>query len=431
MGQAPLCIAVLAVLSGSAAALDLDYEVGVAANRSDNINLSEDNPISDTVVSPRLYFSADQQGRTLQLSAQGNVQYRHYTDDTFDDEVRGRFNGALNWTVLPERLDFIVEDYLSLQPVSELVEFTPNNQQQVNVFVAGPTLYARFNGTTRGQLDLRYIDSHAEERDSFNSGRFNAAARVVRQLDAAHSVSANLEAHDVDFDQTDEVGDYRRYDGYINSTMRRQTTDWSLDLGYSRLELDEVAGGRETDSYPLARATFNWRPSPRSVLGTTLRYQLTDATQSFMTPIDFDARDFNDFRVGGTLADPNVFRERMLRLRYTYTGDRTTAQLAPYYRRIRYLEEFVPNQDRRGIVASVEHRLGPRLTLSAFAAREERDFVDLARDDEDLVASLGLSNRFTRHWTGRIDVQRRERDSTQPGRSYDENSVMISFSYRR
>ena len=429
-----LPMALLIVLSGSAGAIDVDYEVGVAARHSDNINLSDDNPISDTVISPRMFFIAEQVGRSVELAAQGNVEYRYYTSDTFDNEVRGRFVGALNWMVLPQRLDFVVQDYLSLQPVDERVEFTPSNQQQVNVFVAGPTLHARFGGTTRGQLDMRYVNTYAEERDEFDSDRFTAAARLVRELTAIQSISANIEASDVDFDRSDQAADYRRYDGYVNTRMQRKRMDLSLDLGYSRLEFDEniTLGSRDTDSsYPLARATVNWRMTPRSALGTTVRYQVTDATQSLMAPVDFDRRDFNDFRGPNTLSEPNVFRERMVRLRYRYTGDRTSVQFGPYYRRIRYLEEVVESQERRGLSLSLEHRLRPRLTLYGYAAREDREFLDVGREDEDSILSVGLENRFTRHWSGRVDLQRRERDSSEASRGYSENAIMVSFSYRR
>jgi len=430
----PLTTALLLLVSSAAGAIDVDYDIGVAAKRSDNINLSENNPISDTVISPRLFFLAEHAGSAVELIAQGNAEYRHYTSDSFDDEIRGRFVGELNWMVLPERLDIVVQDYLSLEPVDELVEFSPANQQQVNVFVAGPTLQARFGTTTRGLLDLRYIDTYAEEEDEFDSGRVTVAARLARELSASHSVSANIETSDVDFDRNEEAADFRRYDGYINTTMQRQHVDLTVDLGYSRVEFEDnvTLGTRDTDqSNPLARATVDWRMTPRSMLGVTLRYQFSDATQSLMTPIDFDRRDFSDFRDANTLSQPNVFQEKMLRLRYRYTGDRTSVQVAPYYRSLDYLEDIPENQRRDGLVLSMEHKLRPRLTLAAYGARENREYLDLDRKDKNLFLSVSLANRFTRHWTGQVDLQRRERDSTAADESYDENAVVVSFSYRR
>ena len=425
----PLSIALLVVLSGSASALDVTYEMGVAAKHSDNINLSDDNPISDTVISPRLYFQAEQIGPTLQATAEGNLEYLHYSSGTFDEETRGGFAGQLNWTVLPQRLDFVVQDYLSLEPVDELVPFAPNNQQQVNVFIAGPTLHARLGSSTRAQVDLRYINSYAEEDEEFDSDRFSAAGRIVRDLDANHSVSANVEATDVKFDLAGGASDYRRYDGYFNSTTTRQHVDLSLDLGYSRLELDSSG----SDSYPLARATLDWRVSPRSRLTTTVRYQLSDATQGLISPLDldYDRRRFNDFRIPRGLVQPDALRERVIRTRYRYSSERLDLEVAPYYRRFRYIESTLEDQDRRGANLNIDYRLRPRLTLAVYAAAQRRDYVEISRDDEYLLAGVGLANRFTRNWTGRVDFQRRERDSTQPGQDYEENSVLVSFSYQR
>lgn len=431
--KAPLWIVGLAVLSGSAAAIDLDYEVGVVARHSDNINLSDSDPVSDTTLAPRVFFEASQTGRTVQLSAEGDLQYRHYLSDTFDDELRGSFSGTANWVVLPERLDFLVQDFLSLQPISDQVEFSPANQQQVNIFIAGPSLYARLDPSTRAQVDLRYINSYAEERDDFDSDRFNAAARLVRQLSSNHSVSANLEASDVDFDASTGASDFRRYDGYINSSMERSRIDLSVDLGYSRIEFDDagISGGADDESQALARVRLDWRASPRSVFTTTLNYQLNDATGTLITPLEFGEREFSDFRVVNGLVEPSPFRERLARVRYVYDYERVSVQVTPYHRRIRYLQDVANSQDRSGISVNLNYRVRPRMTFSAFAILEERDFVDLGRTDDNLLVSFGLANRFTRHWTGGIDLQRRERDSSTPGRSYDENAVMISFSYQR
>jgi len=428
MRMTPICLFLATALCGSAGAVDVDYEVGVAAKRSDNVNLSEFDPISDTVISPRLYFEADQSGSRVQLTAKGDFEYLHYTGDTFDDETRGRFAGSLNWQVLPGHVDFVLQDYLSVLPVDELVPHSPTNLQQVNVLMAGPTLHARFHPTTRGRLDLRYVNSHAEESDDFNSDRYAAAARLIHDINAGHSVSANVEATDIRFDRAGTASDYRRYDGYATSEMRRKQFDLGADLGYTRLELDNT---NDHSSYPLARVRLDWRLSPRSLLGTTLRYQVSDATQSLMEPLAFQRRAFNDFDILYGLVEPSVFRERLIRARYEYRGERTDLQVAPYYRRIRYIEDVIESQDRRGARLALDYRLRPRLTLSLLASAENREYVGIARQDKDRLASIGLANRFTRHWTGRIDLQRRERDSSADGRSYDENAVMVSFSYQR
>lgn len=434
-GYAPkttLCLALLAAFPGSAGAFDVDYEIGLAAKRSDNINLSENDPISDTVISPQLRFDVDQDGPRVQLAARGEAQYLHYTSNTFNDEVRGTFAGKLNMTVVPERMDFVLQDYLSRQPVDELAPQTPTNEQQANVFVAGPSFYARFNPTTRGQLDLRYTNSYAEQNKAFNGDRYDVAARVLHDLSASQSLSFNVDATQADFDNVGLTGtspDYRAYDGYVGYTSNRKDIDADIDVGYSRLN-PRGGGARATSA--LVRATFDWRISARSLLTTTVRHQLTDATQALITPsLELDRRHFSDFRYMDVGVRPNPYRERLVRMRYQFSGERLTLSLMPYYRRIRYLDALIEDQDRRGGLIELEYRLRPRLSLSALVAKEDRKYVDIVRQDQDFAVSVGLVNRFTRHWTGRVDLQRRERDSTAVGRSYEANAALVTVSYRR
>ncbi len=427
--RAALCVALLIALPGIAGAFDVDYETGLGIKRSNNINLSEFDPISDTVITPQLRFEADLDGPRVQLAARGDAQYLHYTSNTFDDELRGTFAGKLNVTMVPDRVDFVFQDYLSRQPVDELAPLTPTNEQQANVFVAGPSLHARFGPATRGQLDLRYTNSYAEDTKTFNGDRFDAAGRVVREISATRTVSANLEATQARFDGAGAASDYDTYDTYFGYKARGRAIDANLDLGYSRLDPRGI--GSTVDS-ALVRATLDWRMSPRSRLSTTVRHQLTDATQALITPtLDLDRRSFSDFRYLDVSVRPNPYRERLLRMRYEFTADRLTAELVPYYRRIRYLDGLIENEDRRGLLLDVEYRLRPRLSASLLAAREDREYVDLARKDKDMGISVGLVNRFTRHWTGRVDLQRRERDSTALGRSYGANALIVSLSYRR
>lgn len=439
LAKATLCLALMGAMPGHLNAFDVDYEVGVAAQHSDNIALRDRDEISDTVLSPRLWFAAEQAGSRVQISAQGNLGYHHYVDDTFDDQMRGSFTGRLNWSVIPQRLDFVVQDYLSLQPVNQRVAFSPANEQQVNVFMAGPTLYARFGDAMRGQLDLRYLDSYAEEDEGFDSTRYNAVARLVRDVNENTSLSANIEATDVDFDLAGRATDYRRYDGYATLETDRERVELSADLGYSRLEFDRspVTGTSLEKSYPLARLNLDWQVSPRSTLGATVRHQLSDAAEYLISTRDIDfgldrrTVNFNEFRISDSVIEPNVFRERLIRARYSYNGDRLDVRIAPFHRRMRYVEGLVEDQERHGVVANLDFRLRPRTTLSAYAANVRRDFDVTGREDDDWIASVGVSHRFTRNWTGRIDLEHRTRESTEVGRSYDENAVMVSFSYRR
>src|SRR5690606_17994465 len=213
-GTAALPLALLAALPCGAQSLRVDYTVGASVLHSDNINLSQDASESETVVSPELTFEATQSGSATAFKARGRLQYLDYRDDTYPDEARGEFAGQFQWMLVPQRLAFVVEDYLGRQPVDFVAGYSPGNQQQVNVFNAGPSLFVRFGDAMRGQLDLRYSDTHAEETREFNGSRYLAGGRLFRDLGQNRMLSANVEATRVRFD-VDASNDYDRYDGYV------------------------------------------------------------------------------------------------------------------------------------------------------------------------------------------------------------------------
>ena len=439
LAKATLCVALLSVMPGNSRAFDVEYEAGLAAQHSDNIALRDADPVSDTVISPRLWFSAEQNGGSVKLSAQGSAEYRTYVSGTFNDQVRGRLSGQLLWAVVPQRVDFVVNDYLSVQPINEFEAFSPDNLQQVNVLSAGPTFYARFGPAMRGQLDLRYLDSYAEENEAFNTNQYSGAARLLRDVKPWLTVGAAAEAKDVRFSLPGRISDYTQQDAYVSATIDRRRIDARIDLGYSRLDMDSVAamGAPMSRSYPLGRVSVDFTPNPRSTFGLTVRHQLSDAAQLLLSAREVDfgldrrGRGFNEFRNPDSIVEPNVFRERLVRARYSYNGNRLDVRVSPFTRQMRFVEAGVRSQDRRGLNLDVDYRLKPLTTVSAYATGQRREYLESGREDEDLVTGLGVTHRLTRKWTARADVEHRRRDSSEVGRSYSENAVMVSLSYRR
>lgn len=425
--RAALAAALLAAFPGASQAVRINYDIGLSVLHSNNIRLSATDPASETVVSPRLNFQADQSGSTVQLTLRGNLEYLNYLGNTFRDEPRGELAGLLNWTLVPERVDFVVKDYLSRQPISVLTSFSPGNQQQINVFIAGPSFYARLDAATRAQLDLRYTNSYAEKTSTFNGDRYNIAARVLRDTSATSVLSANAEVTRVNYDTAGSSSDYDRYDAYVGYARKLASLDLGIDAGYSWMDR---ASTRSTT--PMLRASATWQASPRSELSANLTYQFGDAAQDVVARAGLTQGPLIiDFTNADVLVGPAVFRQRRLEGGYRFAGERLTVQLRPYLERIFYLDAIGRDQRNRGGVVQLDYRLRPRLTLSLLAARQDRDFDDLVRTDRDSALYLSLVDQVTGHWSWRIDLQHRERNSSDAGQGYDENAAVFSVSYRR
>src|SRR5581483_1115024 len=144
----------------------------------------------------------------------------------FDNEVRGQLTSQAVWMILPYRLSMDFEDYAAVQPVNVLASNAPNNQQQTNVFTAGPTFNFHLFQTLDGEADLRATNSTASVTHEFDSNRTLGALRAIRKLSALDALSANVEAQHVHFTDASGGPDYDRYDAYA----RYQSKLASLDL---------------------------------------------------------------------------------------------------------------------------------------------------------------------------------------------------------
>ena len=183
----------LVIASTGASAAQFDYGWRVGVGHSDNIGLTETDPISQNMLIPGFDFSYQQEGSTFQADVVGNLEYRDYLAHAFDNQTLAQLAGQANWTVLPERLDFTVRDVASVQPLSTFSSNAPDNQQQTNVLTLGPVLKLRIGDAMRGQVELHYINSYASKVDDFNSSRGVLAGRLFRDLSPTDVLSLNVE----------------------------------------------------------------------------------------------------------------------------------------------------------------------------------------------------------------------------------------------
>lgn len=431
MRASALLFALLLGLPGPSFAVDIQYEISGTARASDNIGLADGNPSSDVLLTPRISFEVEQAGASLELSARGNFEYLYYADKTFKEKARGELIGEFDWTMVPERAHFIVQDYLTRELVNAFESPTSANEQLVNILVAGPSFHVRFNEATKGQLDLRYAISTAQESKDFNSERHGIAGRVVREISANQRLSANAEASRVDYSTAQPAFDYTRQDGYLGYERNLAAIDIKADVGYSWLK--PRSGGTNL-SGPLARANLGWRVAPRSLIAVVVAYQISDATQNLITrgsrlegSVIGDLINTNP----DAILTPELFRTRRADIRYVFTDERLALAVRTYFERLRYVNVSQFNQTNMGAVLDVDYKFRPRWSVAFQVGRENREFDASGRDDSDLFMNFAVVNEITRRWIWRLELIRRQRDSNAVGRDYEENAAAISLIYRR
>ncbi|MDQ0007982.1 hypothetical protein J2T07_000141 [Luteibacter jiangsuensis] len=441
---------VLALVSAPGVVLagTLDYTLYAGLEHSNNIALSSERPVSENVLTPGGTFQFTQMGSTFQANVAGTFEYRKYLGNHFDSQAQTQLAGQGNWTIAPDRLDFSVEDYAGVQPVDQLSSNSPDNQQQTNVLVLGPTLRMRFGDAARGQFELRYINSYASKVDDFDSSRGLAAFRVYRDLSPTDQLSGNVEFQRVDFTNQPSEANYDRKEAFVRYTSTLARFDVDVLAGGTRLEFDDGS----SKSAPLARLSLGWRPSARNTVSVTGAYQYADAAQDIITtPGVYDAtvadrvEAFDPFAATGGLGRGNgtgvgvgsavigsqVYKEKRLEATWNWRSERIVLTVSPSFNKLRYIGDPTFDQTDKGVSIGVGYRIRPTLTLTGYATGSRLTYDSLERKDTTVRLGLDLGQQVNRHWSWHVSVSRERRNSDAVGQDYRETQFFVGVVYRR
>lgn len=424
----------LAIVSSSVSAAQFDYGWRVGVGHTDNIGLDEANQTSQNVLVPGFDFSYQQQGSNLQANIAGNLEYRKYLGNAFDNQTLTQFAGQATWNVVPQRLDFTVLDVASVQPLSTFSSNVPDNQQQTNVLTLGPTLHFRLNETLRGQAELSYTNSRASKTSEFNSARGTLALRLLKDLTPSTQLSANAETERVTFGQGNTSPPYNRTQLFMASVSHLSQFDVNAALGWSRILFDHADA---VDS-PLIRLALAWRASPRSTLSLRAARQYSDTAQDLLAELGQNSGMAaataplpSNIGSGNAVVSSQVYIERRLEAGYAYNGTLLSLTIAPLYRKLDYVNDFASNQVGHGGSVGLNYRLRPRLSLAAFANTESRRYESLMRTDRNSNFGVTLTNQQTEHWSWNVMLTRHLRSSTAADASYHANEIYLGVAYRR
>ncbi|HEX7732535.1 MAG TPA: outer membrane beta-barrel protein [Rhodanobacter sp.] len=425
----------LPFVAGPALADRFDWSLYGGVEHSDNINLAATAPTSQWMLIPGFGFDYNKQGATLQAQVSGGAEYVDYLGGPYANQKFGELAGTVNWAVLPQRLDFVAQDYASVQPVSTLSSDSPDNQQQTNVLMLGPTLHFDLGSAIHGEVDLRYINSRASRTTEFDSSRGEGALRLTRDVSPTSQFSFNVETQKVDFDDSDEI-DYSRNEAFVRYVSKLARLDLDVAAGWSHISMESGGGSA---SNPLWRASVNWHATGSNMFGVSYTHNYSDAAQDLINlagPTENGLRTTAivplDIQTGGAVIGSGIYLEKRLQANYGYSSDRLTISLSPWYRKLHYMEANIqPDETGRGGDAGVDYRLNPRLTLTGFANYEREDYTTLDRRDTTTNLGLALRQLINNHWSWRVSLLDQHRTSTAPGEGYRAKVAYLGVVYQR
>lgn len=419
--------ALLASMHGNAHAVRINYVLDAGLEHDDNVRVVANDPVSQNIYRAGLGFTAREETSRLQYVVNGRMDYRNFSDNVYSDTVEGTLSGRMNWTLVPERLSFFVEDNLELQAIDRFAPDSPDNRQQVNVFSAGPNLFLRLGSTMRGQVELRYMNTDAEVTEDFNSDRLGLAVRAIKDLGPESNVSANVQYRDIDFDNDLLSRDHDRVDLYLRHERVLNHFSLGLDLGYT--DIDFADG--DASSGLLFRGELAWRPTERSSFAFNAVRQFSDTAEYALTGIGDAGSVPENVLIDSATVTSSVYKEKRVGMTYAYAGARTTFAVEPFVQRVNYLDSDVFDERGHGAFVNLSYRLRPTLTLSGFVYAEKRDYVNTAGSYDTRRYTLTLEKQWSSHWSSALSATRYERngDALAFG-DVSQNVIYLRVAYR-
>ena len=424
-----LAPAIAALSFAPVQAQEIHWLAELGLEHNDNINLSEDDPVSATVLEPAIGFTVRQHGSTFQADVAGRAEYRDYIEGPYASEFRSFLAARGNWSAIEGRLDVTAENYLTVQPVNPLAADVPSNQQQTNVFAVGPTLRFRITPALRGLAELRYINSWAEETQEFNANRWAGALRAIKDLNAYSALSFNAVADRVDLRDDVTLPDYTRYSAFFRYERSTPQLVLNADAGYTWLR---YSGASDDDvSGVLLRGHLARPLTPRNTLALDVARQYTDAAAAMMLGTSIGERIPSAISTGDATVTADTYLEEAAALAWVYTGPRATLRIGPYHRELEYVHDIEFDQRSTGVGLDATWLLRPLWRIGFQARGENTRYTRVDRDDDVREYTLYTDRRWTTHWSWRVAVSHYRRNSNVPGENANANIIYAGLSWAR
>jgi hypothetical protein len=418
-----LFLAVAAALSTAAAAQERDhfgYELAVGLQYSDNRLRTERDELDDLLLVPRAEFSLLHRGARLQARGQGLIEAEQSLDAGESDEVRARLSAALDFALLPHRLYWTLQDHADVESIDPLMADAPDNRQQTNVLLTGPTLLLGDPNGWSARFDALAGRGDAEATPEFDHDRYSLGTTLQRRSDAVRSWALATESSKVDFDLSSQAG-FTRHDALLRFDNETPRLGLNLAFGHTWIEHEHTLPDR---SRPAFRSALRWTPHASDSLRVDRVRELSDAGRDLARQLR-EGEALHDasrrWRV-----DANVYELDDAQLAWQRRGLRSEFTLALFERNYDYLERALQlDRDSRGLRFDGRLRLSTLWTLSADATAERFAFDEQARRDRDLQLTLAAERLLAPRWALRAGWSHYRRDSDVPEASFRENVLSL------
>jgi hypothetical protein len=441
----------------------LSYGADVGLGETDNVYLSSTNKVTQTIATADVDFVVNQPGRLLDVRAVGAFTDLSYLEGAFGNEFIGRFNGQVQYALIPERLTWVLRDDFGQATLDAFTAVTPNNLQQVNYVSTGPDLNLRLGGTGFLKASARYANAYYQT-SPFDSNRLLATLGAGLQLSARSTVSLNGGAERVLFQNTAVNNDFDRYTAFARYEAQGARTSFGLNLGGTKIEQKGNATGvttvtepgtggttvtepstpvtvvaasaphDTTTTEPLAKLELGRALSPAMRLSFTAGRELTDASSSLATGA---AGSIGTITYAPSPLTSDVYTATYASGGWQYVRNRTTINVSGRWERDRYPGAPEFNLNSNSVQVSIQRRLTPAFSATVIGNYYKSDYLNVALDpvlgspesDTKMIGAL-VAWRQGRWLQVSLRYDHTSYSVAQGAGGYGENRIFLLVGYR-
>jgi hypothetical protein len=410
---------VATLYSASSGSVELDGDFSLGVSHSDNVSRVPTGEIEETIAETGMFLSVVETSRRLDAEVRSDLNYYNYLDNTYDNEVVAAVDAVVNLTLVEDRVIWRLQENYGRTLFDPFQADRPENWENVNFLTTGPAIVVYQDGRNDSGINLSYSRMNYETRP-FDNERQGAGLWIAREVRRDRTLSLNAEMEKVEFDngvtpEYERLSTYLRYEG----SAGRNTFD--VQAGYTEQEiLAETSDGilldaswiRQVSGMSEVYLNVGRRFSDQ---GNVFRYQ-----QSITRDVD---------SVGDLTENGSPFLLQNIAIGYTLTGDRTTIDL-----RVGATEQEYETQselDRKDAVFDlfIQRDLTRSLFTRVDVTLSKREFMDIQREDDTLLASLSFGYRLSAALDISLRYTRFSRESDAVENEFDENRGNLTLTY--
>ncbi|MFW2438946.1 MAG: outer membrane beta-barrel protein [Arenicellales bacterium] len=393
--------------------------VGLGWQYSDNVALSPDDEEVDHGAVGYLGGSLIEEGGPLTYNIGGTVTRQLYANSTFDDQTYFNLGASVRWAQVEDRLNWLVNNFFTQTPINSIGKDVPDNIQNTNVFSIAPDIAFPYSNGHRFQISPFFRDFYYEDTDTDNQ-QYGLNANWSYPMYPTMRLGINGGITDVNYEQSGSDRDYTRSQLRAFVSGSRPHSEYTLDLGTSRISRDS---GNDQSGFG-GSLSYLYTITGHSSVRARVATDLTDSSQTF-----FDSNvNPDDGNSNNVQTSNETFRNNVFTLMYNREGDTFNTQIWGELRDLDY-DKSPSDREVQELGADLGYNVNAYLATSLFGSYIRYKETDIGRTDKRYVLGGRVSYSFARNLSANASLQYRKRDSTEAAFEYDEFSALLGVVY--